>query len=188
MPDLGSAARPSVRSRKETRIRQAEELRKKSIASLYKQLAKVLHPDLEPNAQRRARKAELMQELTTAYRTNDLHTLLRLELEWIEHEEGDLASLTDEKLSVYNQVLREQSRELERELADLAYHPRYQPITARDGRLTIRPRTEGPAEAHLIDTAIASVEESIARLRSSKANAEVRAAIREYRDAGGAAW
>ncbi len=80
---------------KEERTRQAEEIRKRSIASIYKQLAKVLHPDLEPDNERRQSKVVLMQELTAAYRNNDLHTLLRLELEWIQREEHDLERLTE---------------------------------------------------------------------------------------------
>src|SRR5262249_41275155 len=74
---------------REDRRRQAEEARKKSIASIYKQLAKVLHPDLEQNEVRKQQKVRLMQELTTAYHDHDLHTLLRLELEWIQREEGN---------------------------------------------------------------------------------------------------
>ena len=104
---------------KEERTRQAEQLRNKGIASVYKQLAKVLHPDLEPDAGRKQAKGTLMQELTAAYRNNDLHTMLRLELEWIHRDEGDVERLTEEKLSIYNQVLREQVFELERELAEL---------------------------------------------------------------------
>src|ERR1019366_1306169 len=116
------------RLEKEECTQQEEQLRNKSIASIYKQLAKVLHPDLEPDAGRKQEKGTLMQELTAAYRNNDLHTLLRLELEWIQREEGDVERLTDEKLSIYNQVLKEQVFELERELAELPYYPRYQPI------------------------------------------------------------
>jgi hypothetical protein len=64
--------------------RAAEEFRKRSIAKLYKQLARVLHPDLEQDRGLQSEKVQLMQELTEAYRQNDLHTLLRLELQWIE--------------------------------------------------------------------------------------------------------
>ena len=37
---------------KEEQLRQAEELRKKTVASLYKQLARVLHPDLKDSIRR----------------------------------------------------------------------------------------------------------------------------------------
>lgn len=39
---------------------------------------------------RQSRGAAAGQELTAAYRSNDLHTLLRLELQWIEREECNL--------------------------------------------------------------------------------------------------
>jgi hypothetical protein len=166
---------------KEERMRQAEQLRNKSIASVYKQLAKVLHPDLEPDAGRKQAKGTLMQELTAAYRNNDLHTLLRLELEWIRREEGDVERLTEEKLSIYNQVLKEQVSELERELAELPYHPRYQPIVVPAGPFGIRLRTEDPAEMRWLDGTIASMEASIARMRNGEPLDEVRDVIKAYR-------
>jgi hypothetical protein len=166
---------------KEERTRQAEQLRNKSIASIYKQLAKVLHPDLEPDAARKQAKGILMQELTAAYRNNDLHTLLRLELEWIQREEGDVERLTEEKLSIYNQVLKEQVSELERELAELPYHPRYQPIVVPAGAFSIRLRTEDPAEMRWLDETLAGMEASITRIRNGEPLDEVRDIIRSYR-------
>ena len=118
---------------KEEQIRQAEELRKKTVANLYKQLARVLHPDLELDPALKEQKQALMQELTVAYRNNDMHTLLRLELEWIAREEGNLERLTDDKLAIYNQTLKEQVADLQRELYELPCHPRYQPIAEFDG-------------------------------------------------------
>jgi hypothetical protein len=47
---------------KEEQLRQAEELRKKTVASLYKQLARVLHPDLELDPALRDQKQALMQD------------------------------------------------------------------------------------------------------------------------------
>jgi len=166
---------------KEERIRQAEQLRKKSIASIYKQLAKVLHPDMEQDAGRKLAKETLMQELTAAYRNNDLHKLLRLELEWIQREEGDQERLTEEKLAIYNQVLKEQVYELERELAQLPYHPRYQPIAVSDGPFGFRVRTAGPAEARSLDGTIRSLKEIIERMRNGEPLAEVRAVVKAYR-------
>ena len=166
---------------KEERMREAEQLRNKSIASVYKQLAKVLHPDLEPDAGRKQAKGTLMQELTAAYRNNDLHTMLRLELEWIQREEGDVERLTEEKLSIYNQVLKEQVSELERELAELPYRPRYQVITVPVGAFGIGLRTEDPGEIRWLNGTIASMEASIARMRNGEPLDEVRDIIRAYR-------
>src|SRR5262249_32289123 len=72
------------------KVRAAEAARARTVAIIYKQLARVLHPDLEGDGGRRKEKLQLMQELTEAYRQRDLHTLLRLEMQWIENEGGDL--------------------------------------------------------------------------------------------------
>jgi len=168
---------------KEERLRQAEEVRRKSIATMYRELAKVLHPDLEPDPARRERKVVLMQELTVAYRNNDLHTLLRLELEWIQREEGNIERLTEEKLTVYNQALKDQVKELERELALLPEAPRYQLLAVPNGPFSFRMRTNGPAEARLLDETIEGLEETTAQLRSEKAMDAVREIVKTYRNA-----
>ena len=65
----------------EEQLRQAEELRKKTVETLYKQLTRCCIP-ISSSIQRLpgAKNKLFMQELTVAYRNNDMHTLLRLEL------------------------------------------------------------------------------------------------------------
>jgi hypothetical protein len=167
---------------KEERQRQAEDLRKKTVATIYKQLARVLHPDLELDAALRRQKEVLMQELTVAYRNNDMLTLLRLEMEWIEREEGDIARLTDEKLAIYNQTLNEQVQNLERELYELPYHPRYQPITVPDGPFRVRIQDDGPAQAHALDDVNASMEANTRDLQSENGLVTLKAILNSYRD------
>ncbi len=113
---------------KEAREQAAEELRTKDLGRLYKHLAKLLHPDLEQDPKLHQEKETAMKVLTTAYADKDLHTMLRLELEWMVREQADAAHLTDEKLKVYNSVLKEQVEELEIELGNLQEHPRYNPL------------------------------------------------------------
>ncbi|WP_300601498.1 hypothetical protein [Niabella sp.] len=110
---------------REEKERQAEAAKSKNISSIYKQLAKIFHPDLEPDPGLKLQKEELMKQLTTAYENNDLHTLLRLELQWVQNEEAADNRLTDEKLSVYNEIMKEQVLNLENEIDDLYEHPRY---------------------------------------------------------------
>jgi hypothetical protein len=167
---------------KEERERMAEELRKKTVATIYKQLARVLHPDLELDSELKDQKQILMQELTVAYRNNDMHTLLRLELEWIQREEGNIERLTEEKLAVYNQTLKEQVQNLEQELNDLPCHPRYQPIADFDGPFGITVRTDGPAEARAIDEVNESMEDKIRVLESTSGLETLRSILREYRE------
>jgi hypothetical protein len=166
---------------REEKERQAEEVRRKSIASIYKQLARVLHPDLESDPVLKQRKEVVMQELTVAYHDNDLHTLLRLELEWIQREQNDINRLTDEKLSIYNQALRAQVRELEFELEDLPLQPRYQRLHVLDGPFEIGVRSDGPAEAKEMDFVINTMERDIKRFRSSNGFETVKTLIREFR-------
>jgi hypothetical protein len=177
--------RPHRKSKKQLerqqRLKQVEEARSKTIASIYKQLAKVLHPDLEQDDELRRKKVTLMQELTGAYRSNDLHTLLRLELEWIQRAEGNLEHLTEETLAIYNQALKDQIAGLKQELASLPYHPRYQPIVVADGPFGIRLRSNGPAEAALLDSVTARMQAAAGRLRTANAGREVHCLIQEAR-------
>jgi len=113
---------------REARLQAEEEARKRTLSSIYKQLAKVLHPDLEPDPKRKDQKLRLMQQLTAAYRANDLHTLLRLELEWLHREGEDVEHLSIEKLKIFTKVLKEQADDLRHELETLALHPRFAPL------------------------------------------------------------
>lgn len=130
-PPPPRARKPTAAQRRKAQ-REAEmaEARKRGLSTIYKQLAKILHPDLERDPERRAEKERLMQELTSAYKSGDLHTLLRLELEYIHREQGNLERLGDEKLAVYCEVLAEQVRELEAEYEQVGYEPRYQAMAS----------------------------------------------------------
>jgi hypothetical protein len=113
---------------KEEKERLLEEARTKNISSIYRQLAKAFHPDLEQNEELKLEKEQLMKQLTTAYEKKDLHTLLTLEIAWIQKEETNPDKLGDEKLKIYNEVLKQQVQELEHEIQALLEHPRYQPL------------------------------------------------------------
>lgn len=113
---------------KEERERQAEEFAKKSLRSLYLSLVKVLHPDVERDESAKAGKERLMQEVTAAYEAGDLHTLLRIESEWVDRESLNLGTVPDEKLKVYLAALKDQAEELEDELECLDFSPQYMQI------------------------------------------------------------
>ncbi|MEQ1554152.1 MAG: hypothetical protein ABL929_08240 [Ferruginibacter sp.] len=103
----------------------AEEMKQKNISTIYKQLAKLFHPDLEQDAERKLEKEILMKELTAAYDAKNLHALLTLELRWIHNENNHLESLTEEKLAVYLHILKEQTKELEYQKISIAEQPQY---------------------------------------------------------------
>jgi len=100
----------------------------RDITALYRQLAKLLHPDLEQDPVLRSQKESSMKELTSAYKENDLHTLLRIELQWITREEARVDQLSDARLATYNPVLREQIDELTEQIQSAYLHPRYSAI------------------------------------------------------------
>ena len=91
-----------------------------------------------------------MQEVTVAYAQHDMHTLLRLELEWIGTAPTDAARLSDETMSAYVDALEQQVRELEMECDTLMFHPRYAPIIVEDD-LGFPALMNVPAEVQRLD-------------------------------------
>lgn len=162
-----AAAKPDPRA-------QAEEARKRTISTIYKQLAKVLHPDLETDPAQREQKLHLMQELTTAYRAGDLHTLLRLELSWIHREEGDLDRLTDEKLKVYIELLNEQVAELKQEVISIPYSSRFASVSR-----FASPFTHEPDDLEYILDSLAPLTQSLAGTLKNLAGPQARTELRE---------
>jgi hypothetical protein len=63
----------------------------------------------------------------------------------------------------------------------LAYHPRYQSLVFADGPFGSRVRRDGPVVARSLDDEIASLEESLARLRTGAAFDEVQDSIHAFR-------
>lgn len=176
----GREARPRS-SRQEAAERKAaeraaarEEARKRTVVSIYKQLAKVLHPDLEQDPAMRERKHALMQELTKAYREGDLHTLLRLELAWLKREEGDLERLGDEKVGIYCELLEEQVEELQAEIRDVPFSPRFAAVAR-----FARPFGQGPQNVESILISIRELSESLRRFRDEMSGPRSRESLRE---------
>ncbi len=166
--------------REEERARRLAQMRKDSIGTVYKRLVKALHPDMESDAVDREKKSGVMQEVTAAYGRGDLHTLLRLELEWIDGARGDTGRLSDEKLRAYTELLKEQAAQLEAECCDLCFHPRYAELIAKgafgDARVI-----DGPREVARLDVVIEQLRVGIDRLASNERLQEVCGATHEYR-------
>ena len=168
--------------REEERARRFNQLRKDNIGAVYKRLAKVLHPDLEPDPVERERKSRAMQEVTAAYTRADLHALLCLELEWIEGAGLDAARLGAEKLRAHVELLKAQASELEAECYQLRFHPRYAPLIV-DGPLGVPILIDGPREAAKLNDLIDSLRIDVERLGSDEAITVVRETLRAHREA-----
>jgi hypothetical protein len=176
-----SGTRPGRRRSKreaeaEARQRKIDAARKTSLTSIYRRLAKVLHPDLEPDPSARERKSQIMQELTEAHARQDLHTLLRLEIEWMQGEGHDPARLADDAVAIYNEALNQQIAEMEFSLSMLYDHPKYADLI-EDLDFGVRIVADGPAQVAALDDAIALLSAGVERLRSDRAFDEVRSAI-----------
>jgi len=154
---------------REEREKQVEAARKKNIGTIYKQLAKIFHPDLETDDLLKLQKEELMKQLTVAYENNDLHTLLRLEMDWLKKEENNTDQLSDDKLGIYNEALREQVAEAEMEIDKLINHPRYMDLQRFEpDLLEISVKKLAREKEHLKET-VMSLEEGEADLKSKDA-------------------
>jgi len=108
--------------------KQAEEIKNKSIRSVYLALAKVLHPDTEMDPGLKSEKEEILKRVTVAYNQKDLATLLKLEMEWVYQTSEHLEKLTEDKMKIYISALNQQVAELESEKYSLRFHPRYSQI------------------------------------------------------------
>jgi hypothetical protein len=109
---------------KESKMQAVKEMQSKSLHSIYKQLVRVLHPDLEQDSQKRIWKEELMKKLTTAYDNNDLYALLSIEMEWMNSSVAKMQSQNDADLKIYNAILKDQIAELQVSIDMLFMHPR----------------------------------------------------------------
>lgn len=167
---------------REERERAAEELRTRDIGRLYRQLAKLLHPDLEQDPALRREKESAMKVLTTAYKDGDLHTMLRLEVEWIVREQADASRLTDAKLAVYIAVLKEQVGELEEELHFVDDHPRYEPLRYHGSHFGRFGRFDGAGSSRCLKEILEGMRHSIHALRSNNGLEEVRILLESFAD------
>lgn len=132
MEDTPTAKRPrkptKAQAEKERKRLEQEDAKNRDLKSLFKQLAKAFHPDLEPDPLLKEHKKVWMQRLNTAYAANDLREMLQLEMEWLGEEATNLATAGDQKLQVYCMVLKEQIADLKRQTHFLPNEPQYGPL------------------------------------------------------------
>lgn len=113
---------------KELKAKELESLQKKGLGTIYKQLAKAFHPDLEQDLEQKVEKEALMKRLTSAYEDNDLHTLLSLEIEWMNRSEEEAKNQTDEQIKIYNSILKDQVETLQENMQMVILNPKYLPL------------------------------------------------------------
>lgn len=77
--------------------------------SIYRSLMKSLHPDCEPDEEKKKEKTEVAQQISLAYRDNNLYELLKLRFEHL--NEG----ISEDDFKMYTTELNKRIRELEHE-------------------------------------------------------------------------
>lgn len=128
--ESSSSARKKTKKEmlKEEKAYELEKLKSKNINSIYKRLAKELHPDLEQDPALRAEKEGVMKRLTKGYENSDLLEILKIESEWFSRLEQDIEAINEETVKIYNSILKDQIKELEKEISIICLHPRYMDI------------------------------------------------------------
>jgi preprotein translocase subunit Sss1 len=96
------------KSAAQQRVEASAQAAKKFLREMYRKLASAVHPDREPDAQRRAEKNELMQTINRAYAANDLLTLLEAQMQLEQIDPDHIAKLSRDRLTQYNKLLAEQ--------------------------------------------------------------------------------
>ena len=86
--------------------------------TIYRQLARTHHPDLERDPEKQADKTAQMQRITEAYEADDLYTLLQLLA-----ESGPADAAADNVLARYTRALLQQQVQLKQEMNELKYGP-----------------------------------------------------------------
>lgn len=164
---------------KEAKNKEIEEVRNKNIKSIYKQLVRALHPDLELDEAIKVKKERLMQRLTVAYEKNDLHEMLSLEIEFIHKEENNIDQLSSDKLAIYNKVLKEQIQALEHQKLMLVRHPKLSPLMKYfnfSGKSVFNLKKGKEDLLSMID----SLEESLKKLNGTSVMREIRQIILHF--------
>ena len=150
--ELARAQRASRRKKTKRQLeREAAEkakadLKQRSLRDIYLALAKVLHPDIEPDPEKRRHKEDYLKQASAAYQDGNLMELLQLEMAWL--ETSGIQDASPDKLLLFLEVLKEQATTLEQACrqTELRLVEEYDTHTARAAR---RAMTETKQEADL---------------------------------------
>ncbi|MBF9224243.1 J domain-containing protein [Hymenobacter ruricola] len=113
------ARRKTKAQRQQEAEAQADQKQLESNAkTIYRQLARTHHPDLERDPDKQAAKTAQMQRITEAYEADDLYTLLQLLA-----ESGPADAEADDVLARYTRALQQQQNQLKQEMNELKYGP-----------------------------------------------------------------
>ena len=90
-----------------------------SIQAVFRQLASALHPDRELDPEEKIRKTALMQNINVAYQNRDLLKLLEWQRALEPNDHDHALRLPEQTIKHYNQLLRQQLKKLQNDIADI---------------------------------------------------------------------
>ena len=122
-PHEQAAAARARRRTKAQRVQEAaaranQQQLESNTKTIYRQLARTHHPDLERDPTKQADKTAQMQRITEAYEAGDLYALLQLLA-----ESGPADAAADDVLARYSRALLQQQITLKQEMNELKYGP-----------------------------------------------------------------
>lgn len=105
--------------RQQDKQAKAEKLVNQSLKTVYLKIASIIHPDREPDEDKKVEKTELLQRANEAYEQEDLFFLLKLQLEVEQSKTGSNKGLSTEQVKFYQQALEAQSQALKSQIQEL---------------------------------------------------------------------
>jgi hypothetical protein len=152
-------AAAQARARRKTKAQRAQEAAERAAQAdqkqlesnaktIYRQLARVHHPDLERDPTKQADKTAQMQRITEAYEADDLYTLLQLLA-----ESGPADAESDDVLARYTRALLQQQITLKQAMNEVKYGPSgFQGTSAKKQEAELRQlKRELRAEAEYVE-------------------------------------
>lgn len=120
-PESADEAQAARLTKAQARKQAEAELTAQSLREIYRKLASALHPDREPDPDKRATRTALMQKANQAYDQKDLLTLLSLQLETAQMNNSDVAATAPARLKLYNKALAEQLADIQGQIKHIEY-------------------------------------------------------------------
>jgi hypothetical protein len=107
------------KSAAQKRIEDNAQLARQSLREIYRKLASAVHPDREPDPERREAKTALMQKINQAYAANDLLTLFETQMQIERVDAVHIGKASAQRLKQYNKLLAEQLEKSKATLRDV---------------------------------------------------------------------
>lgn len=90
-----------------------------SLKTVYLKVTAMIHPDREPDEDKKIAKTTLFQQVNTAYEQEDLFYLLQLQLTLEQEQAGQKAGMAESQIKLLQLALEHQSQQLQQQIDDI---------------------------------------------------------------------